>query len=151
VARGVWNVACVKLRLTGHAHKLLPHFHSATILAARYFEIFEIRIFRLAMADTKHKFCSRCRSRHGPPTGKKKCKRPIDTVTMDALDDLAEVPLELEMPVVNQPSARSDRSTDEKIDALVNVVSDLVSRVDATQRQLYSLQLAAATAVSTDR
>jgi hypothetical protein len=69
---------------------------------------------------------------------------------MDALDDLAEVPLDLEMPSVAQ-SARRDRSTDEKIDAVVNVVSDLVSRVDSTQRQLDSLQLASAAAVSTDQ
>jgi hypothetical protein len=55
------------------------------------------------------------------------------------------------MPAVHQPPVRSDRTMDEKIDALVNVVSDLVSRVDATQRQPDSLQLAAATDVSTDQ
>jgi hypothetical protein len=64
---------------------------------------------------------------------------------------LAELPLDLEMPAVHQPPVRSDRSTDEKIDALVNGVFDLVSRVDATQRQLDSLQLAAATDLSTDQ
>jgi hypothetical protein len=69
---------------------------------------------------------------------------------MDALDDVTDVPLDLEMPSAVQ-SARSDRSTDEKIDALVNVVSDLVSRVDSTQRQLDSLQLASAATVSTDQ
>jgi hypothetical protein len=83
------------------------------------------------MADTKNKFCARCGIRHAPVTGKRKCKRCLDTLTMDALDDLAEVPLDLEMPSAVQP-ARSDRSTNVKIDALVNVVSDLVSRVDST-------------------
>jgi hypothetical protein len=45
---------------------------------------------------------------------------------MDALDDLSDVTLDLEMPSAVQP-ARSDRSTDEKIDALVNFVSGPVS------------------------
>jgi hypothetical protein len=70
---------------------------------------------------------------------------------MYALDDLAEVPPELEMPSVDQSSARSDRTTDEKIDALVNAVSDLVPRVDSPQRQLDSLQLATTANVSTDQ
>jgi hypothetical protein len=139
VARGVGNVTCITLRLTGHARYLLPRFHSATILAARYFKIFYFSsYFCLTMADAKSKFCARCGTHHPPPTGKK-CKRPIEAVAQDALDDLAELPLDLEMPAVHQPPVRSDRSTDEKIDALVNVVSDLVSRVDATQRQSLSV------------
>jgi hypothetical protein len=55
---------------------------------------------------------------------------------MDSLDDLAEVPLVLEMPAADQTAAWSDRSTNEQIDALVNVVSDLVSRVVATRARL---------------
>jgi hypothetical protein len=43
---------------------------------------------------------------------------------MDSLDDLAEIPLELDMPVADQTAAWSDRLTDERINALVNVVSD---------------------------
>jgi hypothetical protein len=100
------------------------------------------------MASAKEKFCARCGIRHATTTGKRKCKRPLDSVNMDALDDVTDVPLDLEMPSAVQP-ARSDRSTDDRIDALLNVVSDLVSRVDSTQRQLDSLQLASAATVST--
>jgi hypothetical protein len=52
-------------------------------------------------------------------------------------DDVSVLPLVLEEPPI--------RSTDDRIDTLVGVVTDLVSRVDSTQRQLDSLQLTLST------
>jgi hypothetical protein len=79
------------------------------------------------MADTGFKFCARCGCRHAPPTGKRKCKRP--------LDDMTVLPLVLEQPTSTPHVVPPARSTDDRIDTLVGVVTDLVSRVDTASAQ----------------
>jgi hypothetical protein len=96
------------------------------------------------MADASFKFCARCGCRHAPPTGKKKCKRPLD-LNLESLDDVFVLPLVLEDPASMPHVVPPVRSTDDRIDTLVGVVTDLVSRVDSTQRQLDSLQLTLST------
>jgi hypothetical protein len=73
--------------------------------------------------------------------GKKKCKRSLD-INLESLDDMSVLPLVLEEPLV--------RSTDDRIDTLVGVVTDLVLRVDSTQRQLDTLQLTLSTPAPAD-
>jgi hypothetical protein len=98
------------------------------------------------MEDANFKHCAQCGCRHAPPTGKKKCKRPLD-INFDSLDVM---PLVLEDPASTPHVVPPARSTDDRIDTLIGVVSDLVSRVDSTQRQLDSLQLTLATPSSAD-
>jgi hypothetical protein len=94
------------------------------------------------MAEASNfKHCARCGCRHAPPTGKKKCKRLLDA-NFDSLDVM---PLVLEEPASTPQMPPPVRSTDDRIDTLIGVVSDLVSRVDSTQRQLNTLQLTLST------
>jgi hypothetical protein len=99
------------------------------------------------MAEASNfKHCARCGCRHAPPTGKKKCKRLLDA-NFDSLDVM---PLVLEEPASTPQMPPPVRSTDDRIDTLIGVVSDLVSRVDSTQRQLDTLQLTLSTPLPTD-
>jgi hypothetical protein len=70
--------------------------------------------------------------------GKKKCKRSLD-VNLESLDDMSVLPLVLEEPTSTPHAVPPVRSTDDRIDTLVGVMTDLVSRVDSTQCQLDSL------------
>jgi hypothetical protein len=99
------------------------------------------------MAEANNfKHCACCGCRHAPPTGKKKCKRLLDA-NFDSLDVM---PLVLEEPASTPQIAPPVRSTDDRIDTLIGVVSDLVSRVDSTQRQLDTLQLTLSTPLPAD-
>jgi hypothetical protein len=105
-------------------------------------------VFRicLAMADAKIKLCARWGIGHILLTGKRKCKRqlPPEVDVLNPLDELADTQLDLDtatVPVLPW-DAVGERSADDWIDTLVVVVSELVSRVDSTQRQLSSFQLA---------
>jgi hypothetical protein len=93
------------------------------------------------MADASFKHCARCGRRHAPPMGNKKCKRHLD-LHLESLDDM---PLVLEEPASSPHVVPPVRSTDDRINTLIGVVTDLVSRVDSTQRQLDSLQLTLST------
>jgi hypothetical protein len=85
------------------------------------------------MVDTGFKYCARCSVRHAPPTGKRKCKKNSD-LNLSSLDDESVGSLVFEESASTQaPQKVPQRSTDDRIDTLVGVVSDLVSRVDSTQ------------------
>jgi hypothetical protein len=68
-------------------------------------------------------------------------------VNFESLDDM---PLVLEEPASTPHVVPPVRSTDDRIDTLIGVVSDLVSRVDSTQRQLDSLHLTLSTPLPAD-
>jgi hypothetical protein len=98
----------------------------------------------LAMAGN-HRFCARCQYKHASPTGKK-CRRPILEPVADPAPegavggDLPEQPEMLEFPEV---AVGNNNINDDRFDTLLSVVSDLASRVDATQRRLDALHLTA--------
>jgi hypothetical protein len=95
-----------------------------------------------------HRFCTKCQVKHASPTGKK-CRRPV----MDPEPDLEVMPEAAEGGVqLNHTDAAEIAVTDispDRFDALVSVISDLASRVDATQRRLDALQIVPQSALHT--
>jgi hypothetical protein len=66
-------------------------------------------------------------------------------LNLESLDDVSVLPLVLEEPASTPHVVPPAWSTDDRIDTLVGVVIDLVSRVDSTQCQLDNLQLTLST------
>jgi hypothetical protein len=86
-------------------------------------------VFCLTMAgddNTKPKFCARCGHRHEGPTGKRRCKRPLDA-------DFEAVTEESTPEVLVM-------AADDRLSTLVSVMSQLADRMDAQQIQLNQLQ-----------
>jgi hypothetical protein len=77
---------------------------------------------------TKPKFCARCGHQHEGPTGKRRCKRPLD-VNFEAAPVTEESTTEV--PVM---------AADNRLSTLVSVMSQLADRMDAQQIQLNQLQ-----------
>jgi hypothetical protein len=96
-----------------------------------------------------HRFCTRCQCKHASPTGKK-CRRPILQPVAEPVPEGAvggDLPVQLEsLDLSDVPGdAVGNFSHDinsDRFDTLLSVVSDLASRVEATQRRLDTLQLA---------
>jgi hypothetical protein len=69
----------------------------------------------------------------------------VTDVLDDVVEDLAGTQQDLEEPPVSLPTlprnADGKRSTDDRIDTLVGIVSELVSMVDSTQLQPSSFSL----------
>jgi hypothetical protein len=104
-----------------------------------------------------HRFCVHCQCKHASPTGKK-CRHLILELVADPVPegavggDLPEQPEMLDLS--DFPGAAvgniSHDISNERFDTLLSVVSDLASRLDATQQRLDALHLAAPLAQSTD-
>jgi hypothetical protein len=141
---GVRNIAYAIYHLSAHVRGRRLALIRRLVLSCSKLKIFNVRIFEFyfnffslfsALPWQKRvnfKHCARCGCRHAPPTGKKKCKRLLDA-NFDSLDVM---PLVLEEPALTPQIAPPVRSTDDRIDTLIGVVSDLVSRVDSTQLTL---------------
>jgi hypothetical protein len=69
--------------------------------------------------NTKPKFCARCGHRHEGPTGKRRCKWPLD-VDFEAVTEESTP----EVPVM---------AADDRLSTLVSVMSQLADRMDAQQ------------------
>jgi hypothetical protein len=102
-----------------------------------------------------HRFCTRCQSKHASPTGKK-CRRPIlEPVAEPVLEGAVggDLPQQLEsLDLGDNPGAAVGNLNNDfdRFDTLLSVVSDLASRVDATQRRLDNLQLSVPLPQATD-
>jgi hypothetical protein len=93
-----------------------------------------------------HRFCARCQYKHASPTGKK-CRCPILEPVADPAPERAvggDLPEQPEMlDLAELPEVAVGNNNDISNDTLLSVVSDLASRVDATQRRIDALHLTA--------
>jgi hypothetical protein len=106
---------------------------------------------RLAIAPT-HKFCSKCNRKHAAPTGKRKCRLPLDkildTYTFESLtlaDDEEGAmgcppPFKETSGHTPEPPAAGVESNADTLSQILSVVSHLTDRIEVTQQQVAVLQ-----------
>jgi hypothetical protein len=103
------------------------------------------------MAPT-HKFCARCNRKHAAPTGKRKCRLPIDDfLDTNNFESLALTgdeegamggppPFEEVSEHTPEPSAAEVDVHADTLSQILSVVSHLADKIEVTQQQVVMLQ-----------
>jgi hypothetical protein len=95
----------------------------------------------------KHRFCSKCNRRHVAPVGTR-CRLPPPDLTDETTDEVGDAD-EQQVGAISMPVSYTAASasvvegalhSDDRIETLITIVSDLVLRMYSTQRQIDNLQ-----------